>query len=61
MTAVAALHEGKALTIEELREFAQPYLAKYKLPLRLHIVDALPRNSMHKVVKRELLPLFEDG
>lgn len=51
VTAVAALHKDKSLTIEELREFAQSQLAKYKLPLRLHIVDALPRNPAGKVLK----------
>lgn len=51
VTAVAALHEGKSLTIEELREFAETQLAKYKLPLRLHVVDELPRNPAGKVLK----------
>lgn len=51
VTAVAALHEGQSLTLEELRDFADPLLARYKLPLRLHIVDALPRNPAGKVLK----------
>jgi fatty-acyl-CoA synthase len=51
VTAVVALHPGQELTLEELREFAEPLLARYKLPLRLHIVDALPRNPAGKVLK----------
>ena len=51
VTAVVALHDGHQLTLEELREFAQPLLARYKLPLRLHIVSALPRNPAGKVLK----------
>ena len=51
VTAVVALHEGKALTLEDLREFAKPLLAGYKLPLRLHVVEALPRNPAGKVLK----------
>ena len=51
VTAVVALREGKELTLEELRAFAEPLLAKYKLPLRLHIVEALPRNPAGKVLK----------
>ncbi len=51
VTAVVALHEGKSLTLEELREFADPHLARYKLPLRLELVDALPRNPAGKVLK----------
>jgi fatty-acyl-CoA synthase len=51
VTAVVALHEGRELTLEELRAFAEPYLARYKLPLRLHVVEALPRNPAGKVLK----------
>lgn len=51
VTAVVALHDGHELTLEELRSFAKPMLAKYKLPLRLHVVDALPRNPAGKVLK----------
>jgi fatty-acyl-CoA synthase len=51
VTAVAALQQGHTLTIEELREFAQSHLARYKLPLRLHVVDELPRNPAGKVLK----------
>lgn len=51
VTAVAALHEGKELTLDELRDFANSQLARYKLPLKLHLVDALPRNPAGKVLK----------
>ena len=51
VTAIVALHKGKELTLEELRSFAEPFLARYKLPLRLHIVEALPRNPAGKVLK----------
>ncbi len=51
VTAVVALHEGQSLTLEELREFAGHHLARYKLPLRMEIVEALPRNPAGKVLK----------
>jgi fatty-acyl-CoA synthase len=51
VTAVVALHEGRELSLESLREFAEPLLARYKLPLRLHLVEALPRNPAGKVLK----------
>ena len=51
VTAVAALKEESSLTLEELRDFAADHLAKYKIPLRLHIVDELPRNPAGKVLK----------
>lgn len=51
VTAVVALHEGHELTLEDLRAFAETKLARYKLPLRLHHVPALPRNPAGKVLK----------
>jgi fatty-acyl-CoA synthase len=54
VTAVVALNEGASLSLEELREFADGKLARYKLPLILHLVDALPRNPAGKVLKFEL-------
>ena len=51
VTAVAALNAGCELTLDELREFAESQLARYKLPLRLHIIDELPRNPAGKVLK----------
>jgi len=54
VTAVAALHEGQSLSLEDLREFAETQLARYKLPLKLHIVDQLPRNPAGKVLKFKL-------
>ena len=60
VTAVAALHADHELTIEELREFAETFLARYKLPSRLHIVEALPRNPAGKVLKFELKVQLQD-
>jgi fatty-acyl-CoA synthase len=54
VTAVVALHEGESLELDILREHAEPHLARYKLPLRLHVVDALPRNPAGKVLKFKL-------
>ena len=51
MTAVVALHADQELTLEGLREFAGDHLARYKLPLRLHVVEVLPRNPAGKVLK----------
>jgi fatty-acyl-CoA synthase len=56
--AVATLHEGAELTLESLRDFGGGRLARYKLPLQLEIVDALPRNATGKVLKTELRKRF---
>jgi fatty-acyl-CoA synthase len=60
VTAVAALQEGAELDLEDLRAFAESKLARYKLPLRLHIVDALPRNPAGKVLKFVLKEQLQD-
>jgi fatty-acyl-CoA synthase len=52
--AVAALQDGATLTLQDLREFGDGRLARYKLPLQLEIVDALPRNATGKVLKTTL-------
>ncbi len=42
------------MTLEELRAFAGERLARYKLPTRLELLDALPRTPSGKVLKFEL-------
>ncbi len=60
VTAVVALNEGCELTLEGLREFSSEHLARYKIPLRLHFVDALPRNPAGKVLKYVLKERLSD-
>jgi fatty-acyl-CoA synthase len=55
--AVAAVNEA-ALTLEDLAEFLNDRLARYKHPRGLEIVDALPRNPAGKVLKTELRTRF---
>ena len=54
----AALRPGidpAALTLASITDhFAAQQVAKFKWPERLEIVDALPRNPVGKVLKREL-------
>jgi fatty-acyl-CoA synthase len=53
--AVIALAPGvEAPTLQELRDFTGARLARYKLPKRLEILDALPRNPTGKVLKVQL-------
>lgn len=54
VVAVAALRPGASLTLEQLREFGQKSLARYKLPLELRLLDALPRNPTGKILKTRL-------
>ncbi len=53
--AVVALRPGQDLTLDQLSAHLQAKeLATFKLPEKLRIVDALPRNALGKVVRREL-------
>jgi fatty-acyl-CoA synthase len=58
VVAVAAVKPGAALDLAGLREFAAANLAPFKLPSRLELVDALPRNPAGKVLKFELRHRF---
>ena len=53
--AVVALKPGTTLTLAELVDHLRHQdIASYKLPERLAVVDALPRNPVGKVLKRQL-------
>ena len=54
VVAVCALKPGQSLDLEALRAFAGEKLARYKLPQRLEIVAALPRNTTGKILKYQL-------
>ena len=58
VVAVAALKRDAMLDLEELRAFGTDRLARYKLPRRLEIVPALPRNPAGKVLKFQLRAEF---
>ncbi len=59
VAAAVVLKDGNALDLPSLRSWAKELLAPHKLPSRLVVVDALPRNAMGKVIKPAVVPLFE--
>lgn len=61
VTAVVATAPGRTVTLEELRAHAAVRLARFKLPLRLEIVDQLPRTMSGKVLKTALRDQFSVG
>jgi acyl-CoA synthetase (AMP-forming)/AMP-acid ligase II len=58
VVAVVECEPGVEADVEALIDRCREELARYKVPEQVLVVDALPRNAMSKVVKRELLPLF---
>jgi fatty-acyl-CoA synthase len=54
VVAVVAVRHGASVTLEDLRSFADGELARFKLPTRLVLMGALPRNATGKVLRHEL-------
>jgi malonyl-CoA/methylmalonyl-CoA synthetase len=54
VTAVIVMKDGARLTEAEVLAKLDPVLAKYKLPKRVLFEQALPRNTMGKVLKNEI-------
>jgi acyl-CoA synthetase (AMP-forming)/AMP-acid ligase II len=52
VAAAVVLRPGAAVTLEELRAFAESRLSRIKLPRRLRVLDALPRTASGKVLRR---------
>ena len=52
------LHPGSTANAESILEYADLHLARYKLPHAIHFVEALPRNSAGKLLRRELRKLL---
>lgn len=61
IVAAVVLREGAEVTGEDLVAFCSKSLASFKRPERVVIIDALPRTSTGKVVRRDLVPLVEDA
>lgn len=52
------LEQGAEVTADTIKDAIAPQLARYKHPRVVHIVDALPRNTMGKVQKNQLRQTF---
>ena len=52
--AYIALRPGAQPEAEELIEHCRANLARYKVPARMHILDALPKTSVAKTDKKTL-------
>ncbi|MFJ2116227.1 AMP-binding protein, partial [Streptomyces sp. NPDC087850] len=51
VAAVVTVAEDTAISLEDVREYAAGHLARYKLPRRLKLVPAVPRNASGKLNK----------
>ena len=60
VVAVVSLADGHEVTIDAVREHAATRIARYKLPRRLQIVQAVPRNASGKLDKLSIRALVEE-
>ena len=60
VAAAVVLRPGNTITLEELREHAGRSLAMFKLPRRLHVADALPRNDSGKLLRGDVRGWFAE-
>ena len=58
VTAVLTLKPGRSLTREQVLEACRAHLASYKKPTSIQVVDALPKNSSGKLLRREVRDRF---
>ncbi|MET9327612.1 AMP-binding protein [Tsukamurella sp. NPDC003166] len=56
--AVIVAAEGRVVDVDALRGWLIGQLAKYKVPVHYHVVEALPRNVGGKVLKNELREIY---
>jgi malonyl-CoA/methylmalonyl-CoA synthetase len=58
---VAVLVASGPVEADELREWLKGRLAPHKVPKEFHFADSLPRNSMGKTIKPEVIRMLEEG
>src|ERR1017187_4623369 len=59
VAAAVVLNQGKAIDLSSFRLWAKDLLAAHKVPSRLLVLDALPRNAMGKVTKPAIKAMFQ--
>ena len=59
VAAALVLKAGSAIDLASLRAWAKDFLAPYKVPSRLLVLEALPRNAMGKVTKPAIQAMFQ--
>lgn len=56
VVAYVILHEGEAITADELQNFGKQHLAAYKAPKVVYIARDFPRTKNGKILRREVNP-----
>jgi malonyl-CoA/methylmalonyl-CoA synthetase len=61
VAAAVVLKDSGVLDLPTLRAWGKEFLAAHKLPSRLLVLDALPRNAMGKVMKPAVAAMFQSA
>lgn len=56
VVAYVMLHPGATASADDLADYARKYLAAYKAPKIVYVVDNLPRTKNAKIIRRQLDP-----
>ncbi len=59
--AFVVLESGHLASEQELKDFCEQHLARYKIPQRFYMIDELPRNASNKLLRRKLLELIPNA
>jgi long-chain acyl-CoA synthetase len=57
--AFAEIEEDQQVEVDELTRWCREKLPGYKVPRRIELIDALPRNATGKIMRRQLKPILE--
>jgi len=60
VAAFVELRPGMSVSAEELVAWCVKQIASYKKPKHVRFIDAMPRNSIGKVLKQKLRELYAD-
>jgi len=61
VAAAVVLRAGTELDLDGLRAWGRDKLSVHKLPSRLLVLNALPRNAMGKALKPAVVSLFNEA
>jgi long-chain acyl-CoA synthetase len=52
--AFVVLRSGQKVSAQDLKEFCRTRLASFKRPEEIEFIDALPKNPLGKILRKEL-------
>jgi long-chain acyl-CoA synthetase len=55
------LKEDESATVDEIRDWCKERMAKYKVPTHVEFRDELPKTTVGKILRRELVRQHKEG